>query len=75
MDRRIALAVIETIYEESKDQPIPSSVIYAALMGLQVPLLEYQLLLDGLKKSRLITVDNHLIRWIGPRVESGAVNP
>ncbi len=58
----LTFAVAETIRELGE---VPSGPLYAQLMG-KVTYEGYQGLLRTLTNAKLIKVENHLIRWVGP---------
>lgn len=43
---------------------IPSGHLYAQLMAVDMNLSQYNVVIDLLKRSGLIKVENHLITWI-----------
>jgi len=49
---------------------VPSGHLYTQLMG-HLSLDQYQAVIDGLERVKLIKVENYLITWIGPAA-SGA---
>jgi hypothetical protein len=63
----ILAAVAETIREAGE---VPSGTIYAALLG-KVSMEGYTSLLRTLKGAGLVEEKNHLLRWIGPNIQSG----
>jgi hypothetical protein len=63
----ILAAVAETIREAGE---VPSGTIYAALVG-KVTMEGYTSLLRTLKGAGLVEEKNHLLRWIGPNIQSG----
>ena len=44
---------------------VPSGELYSKLMHV-TSLQGYERMLDTLKGANLITVENHVIRWVGP---------
>ncbi len=60
----ILLAVSETIREAGE---CPSGPLYAALMS-KISIEQYEMILSILKRSRLIEISGHLIKWVGPLV-------
>ena len=48
--------------------PIPSGVLYSALMG-HMDLATYSRMIVLLKDSGLLHESNHLLTWVGPKVE------
>ena len=64
----IIAAVAETIREAGE---VPSGTIYAALTG-KVTFEGYQGILRNLKGAGLVEEKNHLLRWVGPKIEGRA---
>ena len=60
---KTVLAVAEAIREAGS---IPSGQLYAALLG-RIDLAGYTKIIDILKRQGLISEDNHLLRWVGPK--------
>jgi len=56
-------AVADTVKEVKE---APSGAIYAALMGVGVSLATYQACVETLKRTKLITESNHVLKWVGP---------
>jgi len=56
----IALSIVETLTDKSEGTGLPSSHMYAALMGL-VGLSEYQGIIAGLQHVGLVDVSNHYV--------------
>lgn len=60
------VAVIRTIGELIADLgEVPSGHIYAAVQGM-MSLAQYQMVVDVLKRSGLVSEKAHLLTWIGP---------
>lgn len=51
---------------------VPSGTVYSALIG-KVTLADYEAVLAQMKRLGLIKVENHLIRWTGPKFEAAHV--
>ena len=60
----IVLAASETIRQARE---IPSGSLYAMLMG-KINMSQYETILRILAGARLVAVENHLVRWVGPEV-------
>jgi hypothetical protein len=54
-------AIADTIQEV---QEIPSGKLYAMLMSHGLTILQYEKIIGILQRAGLITVKNHLIKWI-----------
>lgn len=61
---RLVKAVADTIREVGE---APSGPIYAALMTHGVRLETYLSCVDVLKKAKLVSESNHVLKWIGPK--------
>ena len=60
----VACAIADAIRELHE---VPSGHLYAELMG-HLSLDQYQAIIDGLERAKLIKVENHLITWIEEEV-------
>jgi hypothetical protein len=61
----IARAVADAI-KEAGDAGVPSGYIYATIMGV-ISLNNYNALIAQLKQLGLVSEENHVLRWIGPK--------
>jgi hypothetical protein len=61
----MALVVCETIRELGE---VPSGQLYAMLLG-HLTMETYNSIIDTLIRARLVSRSNHLLTWIGPRLE------
>lgn len=62
----MALAVADAIRELGE---VPSGHLYARLMG-HMDIDAYSQMIELLKDAKVITVTNHLIKWVGPARKS-----
>lgn len=56
--------------QRGEDPTVPSGEMYAHLMAAGMSLDSYNAVIRMLQNARLIEVNNHLIRWIGPETEA-----
>ncbi len=57
------IAVVAELIRELGE--VPSGHLYAQLMD-QMGLLTYDRVIDQLKRAKLVSESNHVLRWIGP---------
>ena len=50
---------------------VPSGHLYARVMG-HMTAEQYAWAIDRLKGAGLVAEDNHVLRWVGPKLEGGA---
>lgn len=63
---KAALNVVAALADAIRElKEVPSGVLYSSVMG-QLSLESYGKVIDVLKKTGLVTEENHLLRWVNP---------
>lgn len=62
----VVAAIAETIREVGE---IPSGQLYASLMPSGCTFPQYESILGVLKRAGLVSVESHVVRWVGPKIE------
>lgn len=64
---KAALSTLMAVGEAIRDLgSVPNGTLYAQLMG-QLSLESYTKIIDLLKKTGLVSEDNHVLTWTGPK--------
>lgn len=72
---RAAVNVVMVLSETIRElKEVPSGTLYAQLLG-QLTLEQYNSTIDLLKRAKLVSEENNVLRWIGPEIPRTSAEP